>query len=211
MNELRYLEYDEEENNLRVNTEIRMKVITELSRQLRTFFNLKSAVVRSQFQKPSNPIISSENLITSPYMNRLMAQSINFVKQLNKISPQEKNLKERFQSLMISSLNPQNKAQRQLFMKIQARMEALFRELHAHSEKEEIQNPRFLKQTCEMMKILCEVKSCVNVQLSEYFSELVEHYSRLSREMTEILGQDLHLNKPNIVKKTEKKDRKVRI
>ncbi|MHA1669040.1 MAG: hypothetical protein ACTSV5_00525 [Promethearchaeota archaeon] len=44
-------------------------VINELSRQLRTFFNFKDAVVRTQFLKTPTSIFPSEKLIT-PVVNR---------------------------------------------------------------------------------------------------------------------------------------------
>ena len=211
MNELRYLEYEDRDETLSFKEEMGIGVITELSRQLRTFFNLKSAVVRARFLRAPSPILPSEKVLTSAGKERFMEQSINFVELLNEIPPQEKSMEERLQLLTVHALNPNDRAKRGLFVKLHKSMEGFFRELHVYSEKELTQDLRVLEQICKMAALLCEVKASLNTQLSEYFFELVEHYMRLSREMREILAQEKTFHKSTTSKTGVKNGLKVRI
>ena len=209
MDETRYLEHDDLEEIKNHEEEIGTEVIAELSRQLRTFFNLKSAVVRTRFLRTPISLSPSEKVITPVSNKKFMDRCIYFVKRLNELSSPEKSIEERLQILMVQALDPRHRAQRGLLIEIKKTMETLFRELHAHSEKEPLKDMMFLEQACKMEALLCEVKASLNAQLSEYFSELVEHYTRLSQELVEIRGQKI-LSTEN-VKRNEKNRLKVRI
>ena len=65
MDETSYLEFDDLEETMNQEQETCTTVITELSRQLRTFFNFKSAVVRTRFLRTPTSLLPSEKVITS--------------------------------------------------------------------------------------------------------------------------------------------------
>lgn len=209
MDETSYLEFDDLEETMNQEQEMYSNVINELSRQLRTFFNLKSAVVRTRFLRTPASILPSEKVITPVSKKGFTEQSIHFVKILNGLPPLDGSIEERLQVLVVQALDTNNPAQRGILMEIKNLMKILFQELHVHSEKEPLKDVTFLEQACKMGELLCEVKAILNVQLSEYFSELVEHYTRLSREMTEIRGQEISLDES--IKRKEKIGLKVRI
>lgn len=209
MDETSYLKLDDLEETMNQEQEMCTEVITELSRQLRSFFNFKGAVVRARFLRTPAFILPSEKIITPANKKRFMERSIHFVKFLNGLPPLDGSIEERLQVLMVQALDPKNPAQRGLFTEIKKLTKILFQELHVHSEKELPRNLRFLEQACKMGALLCEVKASLNAQLSEYFSELVEHYGRLSHEMAEIRGQEVLLDKN--IKRNEKIGLKVRI
>jgi len=209
MDETSYLEFNDMEETMNQEQERCSNVINELSRQLRTFFNLKSAVVRTRFLRTPTSLLPSEKVITPVSKNGFMEQSIHFVKILNGLPPLDGSIEERLQVLMVKALDPNNPAQRGILMEIKNLIKIIFQELHVHSEKEPLKDKTFLEQACKMGALLCEVKGILNAQLFEYFSELVEHYGRLSREMAEIRGQEVSLDK--ITKRKEKIGLKVRI
>jgi hypothetical protein len=184
-------------------------VINELSRQLRTFFNLKSAVVRTRFLRTPASILSLEKVITPVSKKGFTEQSIHFVKILNGLPPLDGSFEERLQVLVVQALDTNNLTQRGILMEIKILIKILFQELHIHSEKDPLKDVTFLEQACKMGELLCEVKAILNVQLSEYYSELVKQYTRLSREMTEIRGQKISLDES--IKRKEKIGLKVRI
>lgn len=209
MDETSYLEFDDLEETMNQEQEMCSNVINELSRQLRTFFNLKSAVVRTRFLRTPSFILPSEKVITPVSKKGFTEQSIHFVKILNGLPPLDGSIEERLQVLVVQALDPNNPVQRGILIKIKNLMKILFQELHVHSEKEPLKNITFLEQACKMGALLCEVKAILNAQLSEYFSELVEHYTRLSREMTGIRGQEISLDES--IKRKEKIGLKMRI
>ena len=209
MDETNYLELNDLEETMNQEQEMCTDVITELSRQLRTFFNFKDAVVRARFLRAPASILPSEKIITPANKKSFMERSIYFVKILNGLPPLDESIEERLQALLAQALDPKHQAQRSILMEIKKLMKILFQELHVRSEKELPRNLSFLEQACKMGALLCEVKASLNAQLSEYFSELVEHYARLSREMAEIRGQEVSLDKN--VKRNEKIGLKVRI
>ena len=209
MDETSYLEFIELEETVNQEEEMCTDMITELSRQLRTFFNLKAAVVQTRFLRTPASILPSEKIITPVNKKSFMERSIHFVKILNGLPPLDGSIEERLQVLVVQALDPKHQAQRSILMEIKKLMKILFQELHVHSEKELPRNLRFLEQACKMGALLCEVKASLNAQLSEYFSELVELYAHLSHEMAEIRGQEVSLDKN--IKRNEKNGLKVRI
>jgi hypothetical protein len=211
MNELKYLELEDLEEEMSLKKEMGAGVITELSRQLRTFFNIKSMVVRVRLLKSPSPILPSEKTDASIEEKRFITQCLNYMKLLNQIPPRHEQLKERLQILMIHALIPKNKEQRELLKKVHEYTESLFRELHLYSEKHHPQNWKVLEQVCKVATLLCEVKVSLNAQLSDYFCELSEHHARLSNEMTEILALGKIPNNPPNIKSRKEERRKVRI
>lgn len=209
MDETSYLEFDDPEETMNQEQEICSNMIDELSRQLRTYFKLKSAVVRTRFLINPASFLPTEKIIISANKNSFIEQSIHFVKNLNRLPPLGENIEKRLQVLVVKALNPNNTAQRGFLMEIKKLMKILFQELHIYSEKEPLNDIVFLEEACKMGALLCEVKRFLNVQLSEYFSELAKCYNRLSCEMVEIRCQEILIDKN--IKKKEKIGLKLRI
>lgn len=154
--------------------------IKELSRQLRTFFNYKTEVIRYRFR--SN-LISLDNKSTTKFLTRkqkVESLSHEFITLLKKIKKQGHSLEEGIQSLYYEN----NKTQ---IDKLSAITEKLSILIHIFSEVNIHDHPRFLKFVVVLAKNICLVKKCLYAKFREFYKELEINYHGLEGELDNLL------------------------
>ena len=158
------------------------KKISELSRQLRTFFNYKAEVIRSRFR--SSPSLVENYANTKFFSQKQIIESLTheFLTILKKVKKSAQTLEQGIRSLFFGN----NKAP---IYKLTEITEKLFKLLHYFSEESLHNHPKFLKFNVVLAKNICFVKKCLYAQFSEFFKELEINYSNLEGDLQELIGK----------------------
>ena len=166
-----------------------VRKIKELSRQLRTFFNYQSEVIRYRFRSSTNLI---ENTNTKFFIQKQKLESLSneFIIILKNLKKPTQTIEEGIHSLFFDN----DKTTIKNLSEITEKISIL---LHYFSEENIHYHPIFLKFITVLAQEIYSVKKCLNAEFSEFYEELEMNYYDLEGEM-EILLQKV----PN--KKTKK-------
>jgi len=154
--------------------------IKELSRQLRTFFNYKTEVIRFRFR--SSPNLAETDINNTFFSRKQEIESLTceFIKLLKKIKKNGHTLEQRIRSLIFN-----NKIEH--LIELSEITEKLSLLLHSFSEESLHDQPKFLKFSVILAQHLCLVKKCLNAQFSEFFEELEINYNNLEEELEDLI------------------------
>lgn len=166
--------------------------IKELSRQLRTFFNYKTEVIRYRFR--SGPDLAEKDASTKYYSRKQEMESLTseFIILLKNFKKNGQTLEQGIQSLFFNN----NKAPLYKLSEIAEKLSTL---LHYFSEESLHTHPKFLKFIVILAQNICLVKKCVFAQFNEFFEELEINYNNLEGELEDLIEV------PPIKKKQSKK------
>jgi hypothetical protein len=154
--------------------------IKELSRQLRTFFNYKTELIRYRFR--STPNLAENETNTKYYSRKQEIESLTreFIILLKKLKKNGQTLEQGIHSLFFdNSKTPLNK-----LSEITKKLSTL---LHYFSEESLHTHPKFLKFSVTLAQSICLVKKCLNAQFSEFFEELKINYNNLEVELEDLI------------------------
>lgn len=157
-----------------------VRKIKELSRQLRTFFNYKTEVIRYRFRSTPN---LAENDTNTKFYNRKQEIELltrEFISLLKKLKKNGQTLEQAIQVLLFDK----NKAPITTLSVITEKLSTL---LHYFSEASIHTHPRFLKFNATLAQHLCLVKKCLNSQFSEFYGELEINYHELEVELDDLI------------------------
>jgi hypothetical protein len=159
-----------------------LKKIKELSRQLRTFFNYKTEVIKVRFR--SNANITNNYVNTNFYGHKQEVESLSyeFITILKGLKRSTETIEEGIQNLFFEN----NKTQ---LIKLLELVEKLFKLIHIFAEEEICSHPRFLKFIIILTKNVCMTKKCLNAQFKEFYEELEINYHHLETELDTLLEQ----------------------
>lgn len=157
--------------------------ISELSRQLRTFFNYKQSIIRLKFSKPRNSIKNSHNKLIARYENDLINHTSRFLALLRNLGVSDGCIVETLKNYMKKlSLNPES-AEIEKLQKIIKYSKKIWEILHILSELGLYNNQSLLKSTIKISCISCEVKTALFPPFSNFYSELNKNYLQLEKEL----------------------------
>ena len=154
--------------------------IKELSRQLRTFFNYKTEVIRYRFRSTLN--LAENDTNTKYYSRKQEIESLTreFIILLKKLKKNRQTLEQGIQSLFFDN-------DKTLLNKLSEITEKLSTLLHYFSEESLHTHPKFLKFSVTLAQHLCLMKKCLNARFSEFFEELEINYYGLEGELDTLL------------------------
>ena len=154
--------------------------IKELSRQLRTFFNYKTEVIRYRFR--STPDLAENDTNTKYYTRKQEIELLTreFIILLKKLKKNGQTLEQGIQSLFFDN----NKTPLNILSEITEKLSLL---LHYFSEESLHTHPKFLKFSVTLAQHLCLVKKCLNARFSEFFEELKINYNNLEVELEDLI------------------------
>jgi len=158
-----------------------IKKIKELSRQLRTFFNYKTEVIRYRFRSNLFPAKNCANTKFFSQKQKIESITYEYITMLKKIKKNAQTLEQGIRSLFLGN----NKIQLKNLLEI---TEKLFMLLHYFSEENLHDHPKFLKFNISLAKNICLVKKCLCAQFNEFFEELEMNYNNLERELEDLIG-----------------------
>ena len=173
--------------------------IQELSRQLRTFFNYKTEVIRYRF-RPS-PSLAEKDITIIYYTQKQEIESLtrDFISLLRKTKKNGLSLEQGIHSLFFDNC----KSPLNILSEITKKLSML---LHYFSEVSLHDHPRFLKFIVVLAQNIFLVKKCLNAQFSEFYGELEINYNGLEGELELLLE-----NTPSVKIKIPKKQLEERI
>jgi len=154
--------------------------IKELSRQLRTFFNYKTEVIRYRFRSTPN---LAENDTNTKFLSRkqeIESLTREFIILLKKLKKNGQTLEQGIQSLFFDN----NKTPLNKLSEITEKLSML---LPYFSVESFYTHPKFLKFSVTLAQHLCLVKKCLNAQFSEFFEELEINYNNLEEELEDLI------------------------
>ena len=155
--------------------------IKELSRQLRTFFNYKTEVIRYRFRSNLFPAKNCTNTKFFSQKQKIESITYEYITMLKKLKKNTQALEQGIRSLFFSN----NKIQLKNLLVI---TEKLFMLLHYFSEESLHYHPKFLKFNVMLAKNICLVKKCLYAKSSEFFEELEINYNNLEEELEDLIG-----------------------
>jgi len=167
--------------------------IQQLSRQLRTFFNYKTEVIRYRFRP--NPSLAEKDITTVLYPQKQEIESLtrDFISLLREIKKNGLSLEQGIHSLFFDN----RKSPLNILSEITKKLSML---LHYFSEVNLHNHPRFLKFIVVLAQNIFLVKKCLNAQFSEFYGELEINYNGLEGELELLLE-----NTPSVKIKIPKK------
>ena len=178
-----YLEYDEENifhEWYLIEGEER---ISELSRQLRTFFNYKQSIIRLKFSKLRNITKNSHNKLSTRYENDLITHTSRFIVLLRNLGVKDGDIVETLKNYVKKlSLKPES-ADIEKLQEIIKYSKKIWEILHILSELGLYNNQSLLKNTIKISCISCEVKTALFPPFSNFYSELNKNYLQLEKEL----------------------------
>jgi len=158
-----------------------IKKIKELSRQLRTFFNYKTEVIRYRFRSNLFPAKNCANTKFFSQKQKIESITYEYITMLKKLKKNTQTFEQGIRSLFFGN----NKIQLKNLSEI---TEQLFMLLHYFSEESLHSHPNLLKFNVMLAKNICFVKKCLYAKSSEFFEELEINYNNLERELEDLIG-----------------------
>jgi len=158
--------------------------INELSRQLRTFFNYKTEVIKYRFRLSSNLVENNKNTKFFSRKQEIESLSSEFIILLKKFKKNGQTLEQGIQSLFFYN----KKTHLNKLSEISEKLSIL---LHYFSEESIHDHPKFLKFNVILAQNICLVKKCLNAQFSEFFEELEINYNNLEGELEGLIETTL--------------------
>ena len=170
--------------------------ISELSRQLRTFFNFKAGVIRIRFQSASNATKNSRKTVFYTRKQEFESLSQDFIKELRESSIDGQTLEEGIEALYLMD----DKSRKLLLLS-----EKVFTQIHQFSEEDVYDHPKFLKFMVKLVRYASMVKKCLNMQFTKFYEELELNYANLEKELEGLFGEVSNVKNKNSTKKREER------
>lgn len=180
--------------------------INELSRQLRSFLNYKSAIIRFRYSNSSEvdnvlkkePIIKLESELSSLFHR--------YANLLKMIGVEDGIITEKMLILIEKVKGQPYDFEINLLKEIKHLGVEIWKKLHILSEFELHSHPQLLNVVIKIAGILCSAEGAFFSLFSDFFGELKQSYLQLEVELSGLL----HLNE-EVQFKEKKKKRRVRI
>jgi len=179
-----------------------VKKITELSRELRTFFNCKAQVIQLRFRSnvPSN-MQSIENSTSQEFQaqkKEIESLSNIYISFLKSIQKEGVTFKQEIQ-LLQCEINTTNL---KTLLSLTEKVSIL---IHSFSEEKFRDPPRFLKIIVKLAQIISLVKSYLFQRFYKFYEELELNYSILDEELEVILDEMPRVKKIKSLKQLEER------
>ena len=168
-----------------------VRKITELSRQVRTFLNYKTATIRYKFH-------SNYSLSTNKRDNRFFETKKGFEKSASKFIKLLKSIKgikgtveEGIKFLIDQAAIISDKTITARIKEIEDITNQLFVKIQYFSEQELHERPKFLRLVVKFVQEVCVVKKILNVHLFEFYEELEKNYFNLDKELSVLIPDEI--------------------
>ena len=180
--------------------------INELSRQLRSFFNYKTAVIQLRYSSPQNFEIVSTRKPVLELEGKLALSFSQYTSKLRLLGLKEDMLAEKLLILLEKVKIQLNSPEINILKEIKNLTSKIWRIIHMLSEFEIHDYPRLLKVVIQITSLLCSTECVFSELFFEFYRELRENYLLLGKDLAGILQID-EKNKFN----REKKNKRVRL
>ena len=161
--------------------------ISELSRQLRTFFNYKSSIIHLRFSgsQNHNKIIKKDDLFKRE--SELFSLSSRFISLLRTIGVEEGAISEKIRNFLDKVKTQPNDLEIKSLKEIKIVGSKIWKNLHILSELELYNYHQLLPIALKVARILCGVEGVFFPVYSEFYRELKHNYLLLEKELSALL------------------------
>lgn len=177
--------------------------INELSRQLRSFFNFKTAVIQLRYSNPQEIEISPHRKTILEWEGKLASLFSQYVSKLRLLGLKEELLAEKLLSLLEKVKVQPNSSEINILKEIKSLTSEIWKIIHILSEYEIYNHPRLLNVVIQIASLLCSAQEVYSSLFSEFYRELKENYLQLGGELSILL----HLDGENQLVSESKKKR----
>ncbi len=163
--------------------------IRELSRQLRTFLNYKTATIQYRFRPKVITYPDRLGIKYNQTKENLKHLASKFIKLLSTIRGNGVSYEDELKRLIISL--SEDKIRKSLLTNLKDVTQKLFTTVHALSEQEIQLHPKFLKFIANLSQEACKVLKILNGWASGFYEELRVNYLQLHDELTLLIPEEL--------------------
>jgi len=182
-----FLDYEENSEFLEWYSTEGSKRISELTRQLRSFLNYKSAVIRLRFSNTQKGDTILKKDLKIKWESEFFSLCSQYAHLLKKIGLEERTVKEKILILMERVKTQPNNFEITLLKKINLLGGEIWKIHHVLSELEIHQYPRFFLMAIKIASILCSVENAFFWPFSCFYEELKTSYLQLEKELSGLL------------------------
>lgn len=186
-NNLSLLEYEEDSEFLEWYSMEGSERISELSRQLCTFFNYKSKIIRFRYSKSQEgtSTLKLESIMTEE--DELFSLSSQYVMLLKMIGVEDKTVTQKILILMERVKAKLNNFEINLLKEIKQLGSEIWKRLHLLSELEIHHQPRLINIAIKIAGILSSAENAFFWPFSCFYEELKFSYLQLEEELSGLL------------------------
>ncbi len=201
-----HLEHEEDSEFLEWYSMEGSERISELSRQLRTFLNYKSTIIRLRFSRTRECDNTLKKDSIMKWEGELFSLSSRYATLLKIIGVEGRTLTEKILILMERIKAQPNDFEINILKDIKQLGGEIWKILHSHSELEIHHHLQLFQMTIKIASILCSAESALYWPFSCFYEELKRNYLQLEKELSGLL----QLNGEEQVE-SEKNKRQVRL
>lgn len=176
--------------------------ISELSRQLRSYLNYKSAVIRFRFSKPREGLKAPKKSLILKFEGELSSLFSRYVTLLKIIGVEKGIIADNIHALMEKVRVKPNDFEIKLLKEIKYIGCEIWKIIHLLSNLEIYHHPQLLNIIIQIACFLCSAQSIFYLPFMEFYQELNLNYKQLEGEIASLL----QLNEKNYFEL--KKDKK---
>ena len=183
-----YIEYDSDEIPYSLYEIHGVNKIRELSRQLRTFLNYKTAMIQYRFRPKTATYPDRVDEKYKETERSLKQLASKFIKLLANIRGNGFSYEIELERLVFNLAY--DKIRKSLLTELKDVTQKLFTTIHALSEQEIHLHPKFLKFIANLTQEACTVFKILNNWASGFYEELRVNYVQLHDELTVLIPEE---------------------
>ncbi len=183
-----YIEYDSDEIPYSLYEIHGVNKIKELSRQLRTFLNYKTAMIQYRFRPKTATYPDRVDEKYKETERSLKQLASKFIKLLANIRGNGFSYEIELERLVFNLAY--DKIRKSLLTELKDVTQKLFTTIHALSEQEIHLHPKFLKFIANLTQEACTVFKILNNWASGFYEELRVNYVQLHDELTVLIPEE---------------------
>lgn len=183
--EMSYIEFEEDDIFLSLYEVEGVRIITELSRQIRTLLKCRAAVIQYRFRTNQINLIPNPNIKFLEAKNKFESLALRFIKILRNVKEYKGNLREGYQYLLDHACS--NKTENLLLKKLEDVTNHLFIQIHYLSEQKISEHPSFFKIIILLAQEACETRKYLKKQFFDFYEELGKNYYNLEKELSALI------------------------
>ncbi|TFG11631.1 MAG: hypothetical protein EU531_11375 [Promethearchaeota archaeon] len=185
-----YIEYDSENLPYSLYEIHGLNKIRELSRQLRTFINYKTATIQYRFRPKTINYLTAVNKNCSETKKKLKQIATEFIHLLTKIKGKGISYESELIRMLERVRLAEDMISHNLLTTLRETTQNLFISIYELSEGEIHLNPKFLKFTVNLTQEACIVSKILNNWASGFYEELRVNYLQLYDELAILIPEE---------------------
>lgn len=182
-----FLEYEAESKYLEWYSVEGSKRLSELSRQLRTFLNYRSAIIQLRFSRSQTSSDSFKKDIILKRNSELLSLSSRYTTLTNKVGVEELSVAEKIRILMQKIKIQPKRLHLDILKEIKYLGNEMWKNIHILSEFDLHFHPQVLNMVIKIACILSNVEGIFFLPFSKFYCELKRNYLQLERELSGLL------------------------